>query len=104
MSGKLSRCVVHVVAVAALVLATGSASGQEYPNRIIRIVTAAPGGGSDFIARILAQGISGPLGQQIKNRQADQGHRSSRRVVLSLQGSMAHAPKNQSSRTTTFPI
>jgi tripartite-type tricarboxylate transporter receptor subunit TctC len=65
MSGKLSRCVVHVVTVAALVLAIGSASGQEYPNRIIRIVTAAAGGGSDFIARILAQGISGPLGQQI---------------------------------------
>jgi tripartite-type tricarboxylate transporter receptor subunit TctC len=41
------------------------ACAQEYPNRIIRIVTAAAGGGSDFIARIIAQGISGPLGQQI---------------------------------------
>ncbi|MGZ5223216.1 MAG: Bug family tripartite tricarboxylate transporter substrate binding protein [Burkholderiales bacterium] len=65
MSGKLSRCAVHIVAVAALVLTTGMACGQEYPNRIIRIVTAAAGGGSDFIARIIAQGISGPLGQQI---------------------------------------
>jgi tripartite-type tricarboxylate transporter receptor subunit TctC len=48
-----------------MVLATGVASGQEYPNRVIRIVTAAAGGGSDFIARIVAQGISGPLGQQV---------------------------------------
>jgi tripartite-type tricarboxylate transporter receptor subunit TctC len=48
-----------------IVLGTGPASGQAYPNKIIRIITAAAGGGSDFIARELAQGISGPLGQQI---------------------------------------
>jgi tripartite-type tricarboxylate transporter receptor subunit TctC len=47
------------------VLGTGAAHGQEYPNRMIKIVTAAAGGGSDFIARVLAQGIAGPLGQQI---------------------------------------
>ena len=37
----------------------------DYPNKPIRIVTAAPGGGNDFMARIVAQGISGPLGQQV---------------------------------------
>ena len=65
MSVKLSRFVVGMIAVGPMVLAAGAASGQQYPNRIIRIVTAAAGGGSDFIARIIAQGISGPLGQQI---------------------------------------
>lgn len=37
----------------------------DYPNKPIRIVTAAPGGGNDLIARTVAQGISGPLGQQV---------------------------------------
>jgi tripartite-type tricarboxylate transporter receptor subunit TctC len=31
----------------------------------VRIVTSAVGGGNDFISRIIAQGISAPLGQQI---------------------------------------
>lgn len=39
------------------------AIAQDYPSKPIRIVTAAAGGGSDFVARLLAQGISGPLGQ-----------------------------------------
>jgi tripartite-type tricarboxylate transporter receptor subunit TctC len=59
------RRVMRVGAGVALVLATGVASAQDYPNRIIRIITAAAGGGSDFIARIVAQGISAPLGQQV---------------------------------------
>src|SRR6478672_2157905 len=63
MAGKLSRGAVQIVTVAALVLAAGAACAQEYPNRIIRIVTAAAGSG--FIARIIAQGISAPLGQQV---------------------------------------
>lgn len=46
-------------------LCAAAASGQEYPARAIRIVTAPAGGGNDFSARILARGISGPLGQQV---------------------------------------
>src|SRR5512140_2929408 len=65
MSANLSRYLVWAVAIGNMVLGSGVASGQQYPNRMIRIVTAAAGGGSDFIARIVAQGISGPLGQQI---------------------------------------
>jgi tripartite-type tricarboxylate transporter receptor subunit TctC len=53
------------MAGACIALGAAGASGQEYPNRMIKIVTAAAGGGSDFIARVLAQGIAGPLGQQI---------------------------------------
>src|SRR5215510_4967523 len=39
--------------------------GQDYPSRPIRIVTNAVGGGSDLSARLVAQGISGPLGQPV---------------------------------------
>jgi tripartite-type tricarboxylate transporter receptor subunit TctC len=51
--------------LAVSLLTAGLAGAQEYPNRIIRIITAAAGGGSDFIARVIAQGISPPLGQQV---------------------------------------
>lgn len=41
------------------------ATAQEYPVRAIRIVTSPAGGGNDFPARIVARGISAPLGQQV---------------------------------------
>ena len=40
-------------------------TGQAFPNRPVRVVTGSPGGGSDFSARLIAQGISGPLGQPV---------------------------------------
>jgi tripartite-type tricarboxylate transporter receptor subunit TctC len=43
----------------------GAASAQEYPNRPVRFVTAAIGGGIDFTARILAHGLTERLKQQI---------------------------------------
>jgi tripartite-type tricarboxylate transporter receptor subunit TctC len=50
----------------ALGLCAGSAwSQQEYPNRPIRFVTTGVGGGLDFLARLVAQGINGPLGQTV---------------------------------------
>jgi tripartite-type tricarboxylate transporter receptor subunit TctC len=60
-----SRCTAGIAAAVFMALAHSAAWGQEYPTRMIKIVTAAAGGGSDFIARIIAQGISPPLGQQI---------------------------------------
>ena len=45
--------------------AISTASGQSYPNKPVRIVTAAVGGGSDFTARLIAQAISVPLGQPV---------------------------------------
>jgi tripartite-type tricarboxylate transporter receptor subunit TctC len=59
MTGKL------VVAMAGVFFVSGQAHAQDYPSRMVRIITAAPGGGSDFIARIISQGVAGPLGQQI---------------------------------------
>ncbi len=51
--------------VALLTLAASAATAQDYPNKPIRIITAPPGGGNDLISRILAEGISGPLGQAV---------------------------------------
>jgi tripartite-type tricarboxylate transporter receptor subunit TctC len=53
----------------ALLLAAGAASAQDtgtYPNRpVMMIVPFAPGGASDFVARIIQHGVSDILGQQI---------------------------------------
>ena len=42
-----------------------SACAQSYPSKPIRIVTSGIGGSADLISRLIAQGISGPLGQQV---------------------------------------
>ena len=39
--------------------------GQTFPAKPIRIFTGSVGGGGDSTARQIAQGISGPLGQQV---------------------------------------
>jgi tripartite-type tricarboxylate transporter receptor subunit TctC len=50
--------------VAALIF-TGAAYGQDYPNKPIRIVAPAAGGGTDFTARIVATGLSSAFNQQV---------------------------------------
>ena len=51
--------------LAALLLAA-PASAQQYPAKPLRVVVPfAPGGGSDFIARFIAQRLTGGLGQQV---------------------------------------
>jgi len=42
-----------------------AAHAQDYPAKPIRIATFAAGGGSDIISRLIAQGISGRMGQQV---------------------------------------
>jgi len=47
------------------VLATCVVYGQDYPNKTIRIISSEPGGGSDLLARMIAQGLSESMGQPV---------------------------------------
>src|SRR3990172_3071060 len=66
------RTVFSVFFIGMMVLGTGVVSGQTYPSKPIRIVTGSVGSSGDFTARLIAQGLSGPLGQQVivENRAA----------------------------------
>jgi tripartite-type tricarboxylate transporter receptor subunit TctC len=78
---RLSSCVWLIA-----VVATGDAlpvCGQDYPNKPIRVVTGEPGGGSDFAARVLAQGLTTVLGKQVV---------VDSRAVLVLMETVARAP------------
>jgi tripartite-type tricarboxylate transporter receptor subunit TctC len=48
-----------------MVAGSGVVAAQDYPAKTVRIVAAAAGGGGDFQGRLLAQAISGPLGQPV---------------------------------------
>jgi len=53
------------VALAAIAFGSGGALAQKWPEKPVRIVTPfAPGGGTDFFARIIAQKLSEAMGQQ----------------------------------------
>ncbi|MGZ9066105.1 MAG: Bug family tripartite tricarboxylate transporter substrate binding protein [Burkholderiales bacterium] len=43
----------------------GIAHAQTYPTRPVRIVTSTPGGGNDYLARIISPALSTALGQQV---------------------------------------
>jgi tripartite-type tricarboxylate transporter receptor subunit TctC len=59
---KFSR-VVAVLLSLGVIAGAVAATGQDYPRRPIRLVTAEPGGGNDFAARLIAQGLGSSLGQ-----------------------------------------
>ena len=63
------QCCRQWVAVFALVVCasvTNAAFAQSYPNKPIRlIVPAAPGGGSDFVARMVGEKLSATFGQPV---------------------------------------
>ncbi len=46
-------------------LCSGFAFAGNYPEKPIRLVTTAPGSSVDFLSRVLADGISDPLGQRV---------------------------------------
>ena len=60
----MTRLVVTMFS-AGVMLSVSMTCAQNYPNKPIRIATGGAGGGSDFVSRQIAQGISGPLGQQV---------------------------------------
>jgi len=57
----------RIAALAIAVIAScGIASAQDYPNRPVRLIVAfAPGGATDFTARIIADRVQSILGQPI---------------------------------------
>ena len=61
----ISRFVAGVSAGFAMVLGAGEIYGQAFPNRPVRIYTTAPGGGSDFSARVISQTLPAILGQPV---------------------------------------
>jgi tripartite-type tricarboxylate transporter receptor subunit TctC len=61
-NGTLAKLVV----AAALAIGLGSHAAAAYPDKSIRlIITAPPGGTIDFLARLVAIGMSRELGQQV---------------------------------------
>ena len=67
---------IHLAAAASLscALFAGSALGQAYPSKPIKVLTASPGGALDVVLRTIGDGISGPLGQPlvVDNRPSNQ--------------------------------
>ena len=61
----LQRSQVALFWVAPMVLSVGLVWGQNYPEKPIRIVTVEPGGTPDLISRLVGQGLTGILGQQV---------------------------------------
>ena len=53
-----------------MVLGSSVATSQDYPNKIIRILTSTPGSTNDLVARMIAQGLTGSLRQPaiVENR------------------------------------
>ena len=49
--------------LATALLTAGVACAQSFPVKPLRVVTAEPGGGNDFVARTIGQGITAHLGQ-----------------------------------------
>src|SRR4051794_30494817 len=63
-----TRRIMHVPLCAAFcaIVCTAAAAAQTYPTRPVRmIVPIAPGGGQDFVARMIAQRLTTALGQQV---------------------------------------
>ena len=60
------RALARVLALGALVAVAHPAAGQPaYPVKPVRMVTTEAGGGTDFATRLIAQGITQGIGQQV---------------------------------------
>jgi tripartite-type tricarboxylate transporter receptor subunit TctC len=56
---------IEIFFVSVLTLAADWTGAQDYPGKPIRIISSEPGGGSDISARMIAQGATPALGQQV---------------------------------------
>src|SRR5689334_20891273 len=60
-----ARAAGYAVAISLISLGGDVISAQDYPSKAIRLFASGVGGGGDFTARLIAQGIAGPLGQPV---------------------------------------
>ena len=60
-----TRLLTLACAAALAASGTGAACAQTFPSKPIRIVTGGAGGGNDIAARIIAQALTGSVGQQV---------------------------------------
>src|SRR5687768_15443312 len=60
-----SRFLVGMFSIVVIALDPSVTFAQNYPTKPIRIITGPTGGASDPASRLIAQGISGPLGQPV---------------------------------------
>lgn len=56
---------VGIFLVGMIIFGAGVIFAQDYPNKPIRIVTGGAGGGNDITARLIAEGLTANLGQQV---------------------------------------
>jgi tripartite-type tricarboxylate transporter receptor subunit TctC len=49
---------------AALTWVAGAACAQDYPAKVVRVVTSPPGGSNDFVTRLLVKGVTERAGWQ----------------------------------------
>src|SRR4051812_28860635 len=63
--GAIRQLFVAIVLAGAEISIAPTTFAQEFPSKSVRIVTPGIGGSSDFSGRLLAQGLSVNLGQQI---------------------------------------
>ncbi len=66
----IPRSVAFLLFGGTMVLGSSVASSQDYPNKVIRILTSTPGSTNDVVARVIAQGLTGRLRQPaiVENR------------------------------------
>jgi tripartite-type tricarboxylate transporter receptor subunit TctC len=61
-----SRLATFGIVAASLFASSGIVSGQTYPSKPVRVIVPfTPGGISDVLARVMAQHLSGAMGQQL---------------------------------------
>jgi tripartite-type tricarboxylate transporter receptor subunit TctC len=60
----MSRVVAGLISTV-IMFGASAIFAQTYPVKPVRLVTGEPGGGVDFTARVIAQGLTSSLGQQV---------------------------------------